>query len=259
MNLTDYAIKELVSYIIGENKGSELVTLFNKLGARDIYDMGLPDINKLNGQRPSKKEYVFARAKGLNGKSELRELIEIAANQNIAELDKINKILNPEKFQAINQNGRIVITGGIIDRRKPVVNEAHFQDIQNQILEQLDKARVSIKVVVAWFTNEVLFQKLLEKCKQGLDVEVAIYDDGVNRQHGVNFDLLQTKKIKRGRGGGLMHDKFCVIDNQIVITGSYNWTNNAEFRNDENITIEKDPDQATKYSEEFRELTTIKE
>jgi len=53
-----------------------------------------------------------------------------------------------------------------------------------------------------------------------------------------------------------MHDKFCVIDNQIVITGSYNWSNNAEFKNDENVTIENDPDQATRYSEEFRRLTS---
>ena len=32
-----------------------------------------------------------------------------------------------------------------------------------------------------------------------------------------------------------MHEKFCVIDNQIVISGSYNWTDNAELRNAEHI------------------------
>jgi phosphatidylserine/phosphatidylglycerophosphate/cardiolipin synthase-like enzyme len=52
-----------------------------------------------------------------------------------------------------------------------------------------------------------------------------------------------------------MHDKFCVIDNQVVVTGSYNWTNNAEFRNDENITIEHDQAQATRFSVEYRRLT----
>ena len=54
-----------------------------------------------------------------------------------------------------------------------------------------------------------------------------------------------------------MHDKFCIIDNQIVITGSYNWTDNAEFKNDENIVILKDNEQATKYSLEYKRLTTI--
>jgi phosphatidylserine/phosphatidylglycerophosphate/cardiolipin synthase-like enzyme len=257
MKLSDYAITALVPYIIGNRKGSELVTLFNKLGSRDIYDeFGLPDIAKRNGHRPSKKEYVFARAKELSNKNELRELIEMMANENAEQIESINAILIPEKFQVQNQNGEFVVIGGIIDRRKPVTNEAHFQHIQNQILTQLDKARVSIRVVMAWFTNDVLFQRLVEKYKQGIDVIIAIYDDGVNRKNGVDVSLLPHEMIKRGKSGGLMHDKFCVIHNQIVITGSYNWTNNAEFRNDENITVENDPEQATRYSEEFRRLTT---
>ena len=34
-----------------------------------------------------------------------------------------------------------------------------------------------------------------------------------------------------------MHNKYCIIDNDTVITGSYNWTTAAETKNDENITI----------------------
>jgi phosphatidylserine/phosphatidylglycerophosphate/cardiolipin synthase-like enzyme len=52
----------------------------------------------------------------------------------------------------------------------------------------------------------------------------------------------------------LMHNKFCVIDNQKVLTGSYNCSNNAETKNDENVTILNDPDQATKYTLEFKRL-----
>ena len=107
---------------------------------------------------------------------------------------------------------------------------------------------------MAWFTNETLFSKLIEKQEQGLDVQLLIFDDGVNRKHGVDFNRLNCTHLKRGLRGGLMHDKFCIIDNQIVITGSYNWTNNAEHRNDENISTAKDPEQATRYSIEFIKL-----
>ena len=109
---------------------------------------------------------------------------------------------------------------------------------------------------MAWFTNETIFQKLIEKSKQGVDVKLAIFDDGINRKHGVDVSQLPHVMLKRGLRGGLMHNKFCVIDNQIVITGSYNWSDNAEFKNDENITIEHDPDQATKYSIEYKRLTS---
>lgn len=264
MKISPFAIEELVPFITGDEyppkrKGRELVALFNKFGARDIYDeLGLPDIGKQNRQRPSRKEYAKARLIELNGQHKLRELITEVVNtllNNDEHHKKLNEVLKPEKFEIRNNGNAFTIQGGIIDRRRPVTNLAHFQDVQNQILTALDKARVSIRVVMAWFTSETLFNKLVEKHKQGIDVKIAIYDDGVNRKHGVDFSQLPNTMIKRGKRGGLMHDKFCVIDNQVVITGSYNWTDNAEFRNDENITIENDPEQATRYSEEYRRLT----
>ncbi len=55
------------------------------------------------------------------------------------------------------------IHGGVIDKSPPVVNEAHFQHIQGQILTALDLARVTIRVVMAWFTNDTLFNKTNRK------------------------------------------------------------------------------------------------
>jgi len=243
-----------------QRSGPQLVKFFNSFGARDIYDeLGLPDIGKKNGQRPSRKQYVEARLNDFSGSPEFRGLLNTIINEfdnKEASIKSLTEILLPEKYSIIEVKGSFNIAGGVVDRRKPVVNEAHFQDIQNQILAELDNAKISIRVIMAWFTNEDLFSKLLEKSKQGVDVQLAIYDDGVNKKHGVDFSQLPHVMIKRGKKGGLMHDKFCVIDNQIVITGSYNWTNNAEFRNDENITVEKDPDQATRFSLEFKRLTT---
>ena len=259
MTLSHYSIRELVPYVLAGRSGPDLIRLFNKYGARDLYDeLGLPDIGKKNGQRPSRKEYADARLRSLSGKPELRDLLNQVVNEMTATdtlVEEFNKILIPENFTLIKSNEELIIQGGVIDRTPPVINEAHFQHIQDQILTALDSAKVSVRVVMAWFTNETILQKLVEKNKQGIDVQIAIYDDGVNRKHGVDISLLPHKLIKRGKRGGLMHSKFCVIDNQVVITGSYNWTNNAEFRNDENITIEKDPVQATKFSLEFRQLT----
>ena len=99
----------------------------------------------------------------------------------------------------------------------------------------------------------MILDKLVEKYKEGLEVKVAIYDDGVNRIHGVDLGEVPIVKIKAPKGG-IMHNKFCVIDNQVVITGSYNWTSNAEFRNEENISIIKDNKTASDYSVKYRNL-----
>jgi phosphatidylserine/phosphatidylglycerophosphate/cardiolipin synthase-like enzyme len=266
MKITQFAIDKLVSFITGDGyppskSGRELIALFNNYGARDVYDeFGLPDIGKRNGQRPSRKEYVKKRLEKLNNSPEMRDLLTFRFNELISEtnIQKLNEILNSENFQVVQVGDKVLIQGGVIDRRKPVVNEAHFQDIQKRIIAAIENAKVSIRVVMAWFTNDTLFNKLLEKNYQGIDVKIAIYDDGVNKKYGVDLSQIPHTKIKRGKKGGLMHDKFCVIDNQVVITGSYNWTNNAETRNDENVTIQNDPEQATRYSEEYRRLITKK-
>lgn len=257
MNLSPFAIERITPYVVGNLRGREIIDLFNNFGTRDIYDeQGMPDIGKRNGQRPSRTEYVRKRLSDLSGSHGLRELLNAVVNQNKGAADEIGAILNPEGYGIEEINGDYRVQGGVINKSEPVINEAHFQDIQNRILKALEGARVSIKVVIAWFTNETLFQKLLQKYNEGVEVTVAIYDDSINRKHGVDISQLPNIRIRRGKRGGLMHNKFCVIDNQVVITGSYNWSDNAEFRNDENVTVEYDPKQATEYSVEFRRLTT---
>lgn len=142
---------------------------------------------------------------------------------------------------------------GILADKKPVRNDAYFNDIADKIIKDLDKARVSIHVCMAWFTNQSIADKLVEKYKQGIDVKVVFYDDHTNSKFGVNIDGIPFKTV-RGSRGGLMHNKYCVIDNQIVITGSYNWSENAENKNDENTAVMYDFDRASDYSVEFRKM-----
>lgn len=133
-------------------------------------------------------------------------------------------------------------------------SNVHFEEIEAQILEELDGAQAMIDVCVAWFTNDKLRDKLLKKQQDGVKVRIIIHDDGVNKTKGVDLSHFEHKML-RGEHGGIMHDKFCVIDNVTAITGSYNWTNNAEFKNDENIMIQKyDVVFASKFTRQFNEM-----
>ncbi|AKZ66177.1 phospholipase D-like domain-containing protein [Candidatus Palibaumannia cicadellinicola] len=52
-----------------------------------------------------------------------------------------------------------------------------------------------------------------------------------------------------------MHNKFMIIDNNIIQTGSFNYTKNAEKYNAENIIIIYNrPDIANIYTQEFNKL-----
>lgn len=133
-------------------------------------------------------------------------------------------------------------------------NEAYFAGIEKRILEALDKAGATIDVCVAWFTNERLRDKLLEKQKEGIAVRVIRYHDGVNASKGVDLSELEHKEV-RGERGGLLHDKFCVIDNVHTICGSYNWTLNAENKNDEDAAFHfEDYKLASTYTRRFNDI-----
>jgi phosphatidylserine/phosphatidylglycerophosphate/cardiolipin synthase-like enzyme len=51
-----------------------------------------------------------------------------------------------------------------------------------------------------------------------------------------------------------MHHKVFIIDEKIVITGSYNFSSSAERTNDENVVILFDPQIAAQYLAEFRRV-----
>ena len=60
---------------------------------------------------------------------------------------------------------------------------SYLDDIRQQILTELNKARFSISVASAYFTDDILASKLSEKANAGLSVDLII---SVNRQHNVD-------------------------------------------------------------------------
>ena len=54
---------------------------------------------------------------------------------------------------------------------------AHFNNIRQEILNCLDEATDEILVAVYWFTNHELFNKLCERKKAGLTVELIVHND----------------------------------------------------------------------------------
>lgn len=138
---------------------------------------------------------------------------------------------------------------------------AHFKNIRGHILDQIIKAKDEVLIAMAWFTNEELFDSLLSCLERGVKVELILLDNAINwYPYAPDFSRFISK------GGhfhvapaenGLMHNKFCIVDNEIVITGSYNWTYYAESRNMENIIIVKNQEITHSYTSEFNRLKSV--
>lgn len=136
--------------------------------------------------------------------------------------------------------------------------EALFEDIAERIRLELGFAKHSIYIAIAWFTNRALFNTLIDKAEQGVTVQLMLSNDHINQQSYVDYDQLNIGNsaaylIGDGKQD-LMHNKFCVIDSDTVINGSYNWSYKAE-KNHENILITKgDSVLAEQFIKQFKKI-----
>lgn len=124
------------------------------------------------------------------------------------------------------------------------------------ILELVNSAEESIYFLAYSFTSDELSAALVERAKSGLTV-IGVFDkDQYHSNSGTEFDNLRNAGIQVNLDGNprLMHNKVIIIDQQIVIIGSYNFSNNAEHNNDENTLIIHNPDITAQYMAEFQQI-----
>ncbi len=137
--------------------------------------------------------------------------------------------------------------------------QAYFDNIREVIRAEIGKAQSEICVAVPWFTDGDLLAALVQRAKNKVVIRLITIEDDINRAHGVDTNLLQSSggkvyKIMHDGESSMMHNKFCVIDRNTVITGSYNWSRKAQLNN-ENITVTKgDYELSLQFVNEFNRL-----
>jgi hypothetical protein len=79
-----------------------------------------------------------------------------------------------------------------------VTIDIHFEEIQKIIIEQIDLAKFTIWIAVAWFTDRVLFNKLVERKNQGLNIQLIIVCDQINEFSGLKHEeKFETFRIEK--------------------------------------------------------------
>ena len=124
-----------------------------------------------------------------------------------------------------------------------------------EIISEIDNAKSRVWTAMYFFTSRPLAQALVRAKERGLDVRVCTDVEQPAYEYS-KIKFLENKgiSIRLVGAAGIMHNKFCLIDNHIIITGSYNWTISADLKNDENLLIIRSEDIARIFSEEFENL-----
>lgn len=122
----------------------------------------------------------------------------------------------------------------------------------DQLVLLVANAQESIRFMAFSFTNDELGAAVLERAEAGVEVE------GIFELRGSQTEFSQLRPlycadlaVRQDGNPGTFHHKVIVIDSKTVITGSLNFSDNANNSNDENVIVITNPAIAAHYLQEF--------
>lgn len=105
------------------------------------------------------------------------------------------------------------------------------------------------------FTEETIGSAVLERAEAGVRVRGVFETTGSETSFSYyptfRDAALSNLQVRQDGNSRLMHHKVFVVDQEVVIFGSFNFSNNANESNDENVLVVHDPQFAGFFVEEF--------
>jgi phosphatidylserine/phosphatidylglycerophosphate/cardiolipin synthase-like enzyme len=125
-------------------------------------------------------------------------------------------------------------------------------DVANVLLQTVSSAQRTVHFMAFSFTYDALGDLMLNQVELGIPVRGIFETTGSETQFG-ELTKLYCARVPVFQDGypHIMHHKVIIIDGEIVITGSFNFSSSAIESNDENLIIIRDPDLAAEYLAEF--------
>jgi hypothetical protein len=129
-------------------------------------------------------------------------------------------------------------------------------EIKQRIISEINNAKQSIKLAMAYFTDRDIALVIVEAKNRKVEIDIILSSNGQNeivklmlKGAGISVHAFDT-----GDARGIMHHKFCLIDQKITINGSYNYSLNASNNNVENIQVSDDLSTYNQFLSEFTRL-----
>ncbi len=158
----------------------------------------------------------------------------------------------------------------------PDTNKINWFDTTNGLIAQtLSQAQKSVSLALFVLSEQQLADLLENQQKQGVTIKALIDPEFAYRPYSEGLDLLgievtekcraepnnnpwsvplKTVGVPKLANGDKLHHKTGIVDNNLVITGSHNWSDAANRLNDETLLILNNPVINAHYQREFEQL-----
>lgn len=126
------------------------------------------------------------------------------------------------------------------------------QECYQAIVSEIGTAKRTVDICVFTISDNRISDTILGAQRRGVKVRILTDNDKLNDK-GSDIAMLSEKglDVKVDRTSAHMHHKFAVIDEETVVTGSYNWTRSAAEYNEENLLVTQELNVVRAYLNEF--------
>jgi len=128
---------------------------------------------------------------------------------------------------------------------------------ENEVLYWISRANESIHILIYSFTLDSIGDALLEARDRGIEVRVVFEEDRISQYS--EYQKLKDAGItvRIDTNSRSMHHKVLIVDGILVLTSSFNWSDNGENYNNENLIVIESSYVATIYEGEFTEIWDV--
>ena len=196
------------------------------------------------------KFFIFDNQKVFTGSTNISSSCLTGYNANIAVLINSKEIANlyKKEFEQM-YNGKFHNMKNPVSNNEDILVDKKYISVYfsptnkistTQIIPLINQAQKSIYIPAFYLTHNDIINALIDAHKREIDIKIIVDETSVKGKY-VNVDYIKQNGIdlKVENWAGKMHMKSIIIDNDILVIGSMNFTKQGEKMNDENCIVIK--------------------
>ncbi len=162
-------------------------------------------------------------------------------------------------IEAFQQNFEQCFSGLFKDSRRPLgkkmIRFSPEEDCFDFLLNELSRAEKSVYIAMYAFSDNRIAHYLKILSSKGVQISILVDKDwNMSSIYSDIDDMARYACVRLDTCDDLLHEKFVVIDEKVVMTGSYNYTASAQTRNDEFIYKTTDKSVVQQFTQHFLNL-----
>ncbi|MEA1885084.1 MAG: phospholipase D-like domain-containing protein [Thermotogota bacterium] len=137
----------------------------------------------------------------------------------------------------------------------PVLKFSPEEDCFDFLLNELSKAQKTVYIAMFAFSDNRIAHYLKVLSSKGVKIHIlADKDWNLSSIYSDIDDMARYSSVRMDVSEALLHEKFIVIDERVLLTGSYNYTASAQTRNDEFLYKSKARTLVKRFTDHFLNL-----